>query len=89
MVAPLLIIGEGFSQLAVLLLSLVVDDIMLVVLVLPLVVEGTPLLLVVIPLLRLPTSALLPVSTASSVDSAVNDEKSGGSVRFSFCKPRV
>lgn len=55
----------------VLVFLLVVDDIMLVALLVPLVVEDILPLLTVIPLLRFPTSALLPVAMASSLDSGV------------------
>lgn len=71
MVAPSLNTDVGSFQLVVLVIPLVVEEIQLMGLVLPLVV-GDPLpLLAVIPLLRRPTSALLPVSMASGMDSVV------------------
>lgn len=69
--APSLNTDVGCCQLVVLVFLLVVDDIMLVALLVPLVVEDILPLLTVIPLLRFPTSALLPVAMASSLDSGV------------------
>ena len=86
-VAPSLNLGEGFFQLGVLVFPLVVEDITLVVLVLPLVVEDILLLLVVIPLLGLPTSVLLPLTFASSLDAVGAGEKTGGNVSFGFHEP--